>query len=362
MTEPEGLPGAEHVLPPLVEPRRGWKKLILALLAFFVLPAIPQVRAMIPIDETVLVFVPAMGACALVGWWAGGRAFSALLWIGLAVVLAGQSAPGTDVYVSLLRGWTLLLAGAFGLICLLGGSRSFFSRAMFALLGTLLTAMIMSLFGPVTLQHASEIVKVEFARRNGEFLTFLNNAITANGPQWADWTKRFPSLATLPAEASDSLASLSSAGLAAFPALLSLESLGGLALAWATYHRLSRRRLGAPLAPLREFRFNDQLVWGLIVGLVILILPNLAGIRGFGLNLVVFFGALYAVRGLGVLAWFMKPGSLAVTLSVGFLMLWAPVLNVIAVLGFLTLGITALGLGVGDTWADWRKRARSTLS
>ena len=45
----------------------GWKKLILALFLFFLLPAIPQVRAMLPIDETALLFVPAMAACALVG-------------------------------------------------------------------------------------------------------------------------------------------------------------------------------------------------------------------------------------------------------------------------------------------------------
>ena len=100
----------------------------------------------------------------------------------------------------------------------------------------------------------------------------------------------------------------------------------------------------------------------LIVGLVILLMPNLVGVRGFGLNLVVFFGALYAIRGLGVLAWFMKPGALGVVLVVGLVMLITPFLTVVAILGFLTLGITALGLGVGDTWADWRKRARSTLS
>ena len=147
-----------------------------------------------------------------------------------------------------------------------------------------------------------------------------------------------------------------------FPALLALESLAALALVWATYHRLSRKRIGAPLAPLSEFRFNDQFVWGLIVGLVILVLPNLAGMRGLGANLVLFFGALYAVRGLGVLAWFMSPGTFATAIVAGAVLVFVPVVNVVAVLGFMTLGVTALGLGVGDTWADWRNRARSTLS
>jgi hypothetical protein len=41
------------------------------------------------------------------------------------------------------------------------------------------------------------------------------------------------------------------------------------------------------------------------------------------------------------------------------MLLW-PVLNVIAVLGFTLLLIAALGLGLGDTWADWRRRPRPT--
>ena len=76
-------------------------------------------------------------------------------------------------------------------------------------------------------------------------------------------------------------------------------------------------------------------------------------------NLLVFFGALYAVRGFGVLTWFMAPGSLGITLAVGFLMLWAPVLNLFAALAFMMLAVASLALGLGDTWADWRSRARS---
>jgi hypothetical protein len=98
----------------------------------------------------------------------------------------------------------------------------------------------------------------------------------------------------------------------------------------------------------------------LIVGLTIVLLPTLATLRGTGKNLLVFFGALYAVRGFGVLSWFMAPGSLGLTLAVGFVMLLAPVLNVFAALAFILLGVAALALGLGDTWADWRSRARST--
>ena len=74
-----------------------------------------------------------------------------------------------------------------------------------------------------------------------------------------------------------------------------------------------------------------------------------------------FFCALYAVRGLGVLAWFLAPGALAPALTVGFAMLWVPFIQLVAGLGFLILLIAAFGLGLGDTWADWRRRARPTL-
>jgi hypothetical protein len=88
--------------------------------------------------------------------------------------------------------------------------------------------------------------------------------------------------------------------------------------------------------------------------------PALDVLNGAGRNLLVFFGALYAIRGFGVLSWFMRPGALAVVLMVGFAMLWLPVLTPVAVLGFMLLALAAFGLGLGDTWADWRRRARST--
>jgi hypothetical protein len=347
---------------PQAEPRRGWRKLLLALFVFVLAPSIPQLRAVLPVDETMLLFVPAIAACALVGWWAGGRALSAVLWVGLAFVMTRQSFASTTVFASMLRGWTLLLAGAFGVACLMGTQRPFFTKALAAVGASLAIALVISLFGPVTLSGASGAIADEFARRNTEFITFLNTTITTNSTQWRDWTEKMPTLATLPTDAEAHLGTMSRAGRTMFPALLALESLAALALAWATYHRLTRKRLGTPLAPLREFRFNDQLVWGLIVGLVILVLPNLTGLRGLGANLVLFFGALYAMRGLGVLAWFLAPGTFAMSLIAGAVLVFVPVVQVVAILGFMTLGVTALGLGVGDTWADWRSRARSTLS
>ena len=345
---------------PAAPAERGWRKLLLALVAFAIVPSIPQLRAFLPIDETIFLLVPALAACFLVGWWAGGRASLAIVWVALAAWMMWERPSVSGPFHNLERGWSLLLAGSFGLACLFGVRRPLFSRALAALAIALFLALAMSSMGPVTVTEARQTIAAELVRRNQETVTRMNGFLAEHPAQWNQLTSRIPQLAAMPAETERQLTNLSRVGLLVFPALLALQSLLALALAWAIYHRLSRARLGAPLRPLREFRFNDQLVWGLIVGLTIMFLPTLQTFRGVGRNLLVFFSALYAIRGLGVLAWFLAPGAFAATLTVGFAMLWLPVIQVVAAFGFVLLLLTAFGLGLGDTWADWRRRARST--
>src|SRR5690242_20419162 len=347
---------------PAAAGERGWRKLILALLAFIVVPELPHLRAILPVEQTIYLLVPALAACFLVGWWAGGRALLAIGWVGLATWMMWTRPGSPDAFHNLERGWSLLLAGAFGLTCLFGERRPLFARALGALSIAVFLALAMSMMGPVPLSAAKETIAGEFVHRNTETMAGINGVIGEHAKEWNDLTARFPTLATMPAETEKQLTTLSRVGLTVFPSLLALESLVALALAWAIYHRLSRARLGAPLRPLREFRFNDQLVWGLMVGLTIVLLPTLSSLRGVGKNLLVFFGALYAMRGFGVLAWFIAPGSLGVTLAVATVMLFAPVLQLFAALAFMLLGVGALVLGLGDTWADWRRRTGTTTS
>jgi hypothetical protein len=347
--------------PQVEQPQRGWRKLLLALVAFVLIPASP-LRSFLPVDQAMLLFIPAMAACSLAGWWAGGRAFSAIIWVGLAIFVTQQDIASTTAFASILRGWTLLLAGAFGVMCLLDRNKPFFTRGFAAVSLAFGIAVVMTIIGPMGFAGVNDVIAAEFARRNAEALAVIKQAITDSGAQWQAWVTRMPTLAELPANLEQQLTATSRVGQAMFPALLALQSLAALALAWAVYHRLSRQRIGERLSQLREFRFNDQLVWGLIVGLIILVLPTLAEWRAIGANLVLFFGALYAMRGLGVLAWFMAPGTFAMTFIAGAVLVFVPVVQVVAILGFMTLGVTAVGLGVGDTWADWRSRARSTLS
>jgi hypothetical protein len=334
---------------------RGWGKLLIALAAFLFLPHVPPFTALLPVEETLLLLLPALAACCLVGWWAGGRLLLAVVCIAICVrVLALDAGPGS--FHNLVRGWSLLVAGAFGMVCLLGIQRPFFPRALTALALSLAIVVLMSLKGPLGPERTAQAMQMEFARRNAAAMTTFRTVASQN----PEIMRRMPASGPMLAEFEQRLNETTETGMDLFPSLLFLESLIAMALAWTTFHRVSRTRLGAPLGPLKDFRFNDQLVWGLIAGLAIVFLPALDFIEGAGRNLLVFFGALYAIRGFGVLSWFLAPGVLAATLMVGFAMLWWPVLSVVAISGFVLLTLAAFGLGLGDTWADWRRRARPT--
>jgi hypothetical protein len=323
----------------------GWRGPILALLALSILPITP-LRVVTPIEQTVVLLVPALAACALVAWWNGGRAGLALVWVALAAWTLNRPAIGASAHFDLLaRGWSLIVAACFGLVCCLGGSRAFFVRALSAV--TVALAIGLAVIAVTRNDRVGEMVLTELTARSTRATAGFHAALSAS-PRWTELTARD----TAAAEAATAIVTLIEKGAvngaSVFPALLGLESLVILALAWALFHRLSRVRIGAPLAPLRDFRFNDQLVWGVLLALTILWLPTLDVVRAAGWNLLLFFGGLYAVRGFGVLAWFLSPGRFTVTIIVLLLFMFPP------------LGALAFGLGLGDTWLDWRNRARPT--
>jgi hypothetical protein len=91
-----------------------------------------------------------------------------------------------------------------------------------------------------------------------------------------------------------------------------------MALAWGVYRRLSPVQIGPPLGPLNEFRFNDQLIWGLAVGATLCLLPAFEGGKNAGYNLLLFFGTLYLVRGTGILGWISR-GRYALVVVLGLI-------------------------------------------
>ena len=135
-----------------------------------------------------------------------------------------------------------------------------------------------------------------------------------------------------------------------FPSLLGLASLAGLGAAWWLFLRLNRVREPG-LSPLREFRFNDQLVWVLILGLLFL-LGSSGVVERLGINAVVFMGVLYTLRGMAVALALLQgpPGLLSILFVVGFLVA-AP---------FFVVG--AFVFGLGDTWLNLRARLEADSS
>src|SRR5947209_20419636 len=97
MTTPEITSGTRQSAAGGAGGERGWRKLVLALLAFVIVPTVPQLRAFLPVEQTVYLLVPALAACFLVGWWAGGRATLAIAWVGLAAWMVWQRSDRKSV-------------------------------------------------------------------------------------------------------------------------------------------------------------------------------------------------------------------------------------------------------------------------
>jgi Predicted membrane protein (DUF2232) len=331
--------------PPPREP--GWLRPLVALGALALVPVLPWTRVLVPIEQGTVLLVPAVAACAIIAWCGGGRAFLALIWIGLAAwVISRAYLPASSSFDRVAAGWSLLLAASFGACSLLIRGR-FLVRALaavaFAVAGGLAITAVTS-NGPVAL---GRMVHDEVAQRNAESIALLQAQIDSS-VEFRDLAARSPDLERMPETVQSQLVQLAEVVTPVYAALLACESLAVLALAWALVHRLSRSRIGQPLAPLREFRFNDQLVWGLLLGAAILTVPSLEVLHPSAWNLVVFFGALYVLRGVGVMAWYAAPAGQLTVMLVCIVFLALPRLG----------GALTFGLGLGDTWLDLRKRPR----
>lgn len=133
-----------------------------------------------------------------------------------------------------------------------------------------------------------------------------------------------------------------------YPALLALQSLAALALAWWVWTRgVEPDDRHVPLGRLREFRFPDPLVWLPIAALALLLLPTGNVVLRVALNVLVFMGGLYALRGVGVFVHLMA-GLPPLGVALGALLALSLYPFALA---------AALAVGLGDTWLDLRGRA-----
>jgi hypothetical protein len=249
------------------------------------------------------------------GWAAG-----ALVWTALGLEPLG----GLGAQVA--RAGAVLLAGSF-LALTLWRPSPLFSRALVAVAaagGALVVWMVSLGIGWKALH---ESVEHELTLYQAEIRT-----------QWI--------AAGIPNDMTARLSEISKTASQLYPALLLIAAVSGLRLAWAWYHRVSMRPLGAPPPPFQAFRFNDQLVWGWVVALGLCLLPGTEPWTLIGANLLLVWTALYATRGLAVLVAGAGrlPGSVMLVLCVISLFL----------MPFIAGGLTLLGLA--DTWLDFRRR------
>lgn len=327
--------------------KQSWWPLLWGLAGFLLLPQLPFFELMIPIGQPLLLLVPIIAVCSIVGWKVGGRAALAVIWLAVSVWILLQPAGSSGTpYDQMARGWAVLLAASFGLVSLWSVTSPFFVRALAAAGLATGVGFLIALSSPSGIARFQHAAGEEFTRRVSTTIDKIQQSMDT--PEWKQLAEKMPALDTWNEESEAAMRSIPDHTASLLPALLAIQSLAALALGWGIFQRLSPVRIGPPLSPLTEFRFNDQLVWGVAVGATLCLLPAFVEGRNAGLNLLVFFGVLYLIRGLGVLAWIAR-GRYAVIV----------ILSLIPQVCIM-LGVLALALGLGDTWLDLRKRARAS--
>lgn len=249
----------------------------------------------------------------------------------LGLGFAGSRPGGMEWYVP--RAWSLIAGGAFVAVTAARGHTGLVGRTLGAVGLALMVVLAIGAIRPGVLQAvdwwmAAEIRQAALAAGDilqqfrGNTDPDLSRQLDAAVQKWVDLQQDV------------------------YPAMLSLATLAGLGLSWFGLERLSGS-VRSP-GPVRDFRFSDQLIWLLIGGLMLLVLPLGGFAFRLGENATLFMGGLYLLRGTAILMWI---GAAAVT------SVWTAALLTLAAL-FLypfVLG-TALVLGVSDTWLDLRAR------
>jgi hypothetical protein len=257
-----------------------------------------------------------------------------LLALLVAVFLWGRAPEEGFWYMEL--GWALAAGGIFVAFTLLRPATQVMHRALTAVLG------------------ASGLAGLAFAVRPGSWSAVdwrVRDRLDQEVNQAVGLFRDLQGGEPLPAELLESVYRSAEIQAELFPAVLGLTTVAGLALAWWLYARLAAGERGS-LAPLREFRFEDQLIWVVIAGLLMVAVTAGENWTRAGSNTLVFMGTLYALRGAAVVLFL--NGGLSVVggifLAVGMLFM-APVLVAAAAL-----------IGLGDTWLDVRTKVRALLS
>lgn len=259
----------------------------------------------------------------------GAAQWGAALLVGVPSVALLLTARGNFVSAAA-HAYIVMVAATFVVLTLVAPAR-FLPQALRASIIALGAVLVLArlIIGP----HAADMLQWEATRQASETLRMLI-AVRPEAYVVFDPTVRFLGQTV--------------------PALLVLQSLAGLGLAWQWHQYLAVRPLGIPLGPFRDFRFADGWIWAVVGAVVIWITPLFVGLKAAAINLLVVVGTLYLLRGAAIVVAFavmlgVSPMSLIVGL-VAAAILAVPLLLVIP--GLATLGVS-------DTWLEFRRRLAS---
>ena len=251
-----------------------------------------------------------------------GYAISGATLIAIIIVMVGPY----DSMWYLERGWALLLGGCFFGLSIARPKMKISDRALEAVFGALVLGTILM----TLMSGAWNIVDWVISDR---VRATVAQVIALGGSEGLA-----PALITALYQTAD-------VQILIFPALTALASMSALLLSWWLFMFFSGRSEEA-FGPVKDFRFNDHLIWMLVVGLFLLFTRWSEPLQRLGSNAVVFIGALCAVRGTAVI----------VFITGGFSFLgYAMTLLGLVIVPPVILGGAVL-IGIADIYLDFRKR------
>lgn len=306
----------EHPAPTAGRPERGWPR---AAALFGVVVSLSVVQ------PSVLIAIPLL---ALIGT-RGMRGGAMLVLATVAMTVTVLGVRDGVWYVE--RAWALLVAGWFVGLTLALPAWRLAPRALAAVAGASASAAALLASRPVSWEA------LDFTITSRVIVGVANTLDALLVLRQGD---------PLPATLVSGMYEIAETQASVFPAMLALASVAALGVAWWVYVRAAGGG-DQGLGPVRDFRFNDHLVWAMIGGLLLMAVRWGDAVSRVGANLVVFMAALYALRGAGVVMFVSGGLSPLGYVALGFGLLAAPPIVVGA----------AVLIGIGDTWLDLRARA-----
>lgn len=236
----------------------------------------------------------------------------------------GFRAPSELWYVE--RGWALSIAGGFVVAQMLKPVHRIFTKSLISVLFAIATVMIVGWVKPDILIDVDWLIGGKFDQ-----ILAMFDLEGQTGAGVAEAMREVMRVAKV-----------------IYPAMLILASVAALGCASYAVGRLAG--VEAPLGSMRKFSFNDYLVWVLVLGLILLVLPSGVWAERTGGNMVTVMGGLYVFRGAAVL---LCIGTF-LTNSGWLFALW--IITALLLYPF-TIG-TAFLMGLSDTWLDFRARLK----